>query len=72
MNNHITRLREEQLDLDDKVRKLALFIADEDGVFPTLDSFDQMLLTVQLTIMKAYAEVISKRLERVREHTSSV
>jgi hypothetical protein len=68
MNNHITRMREEHLDLDDKIRKLAFFIADPspDAVFPTLDRTDKFLLVRQLDAMNGYAAILKERLERVR------
>lgn len=54
------RVVEEKTELDAKIAKLKEFIAG--SIYPTLDVEEQTRLTLQLSYMEAYSEVLGQRI----------
>lgn len=59
----LTRLRDEQRDLADKVSKLRVFVGTE--AFKQTTVIQQRLLRIQLVAMATYLEAVSQRLEDI-------
>lgn len=64
MSDHITRMKQEHIELGDKIYKLEVFIGDKKSVFHTLDKVDQNLMVEQLAAMKKYADILDTRIVR--------
>lgn len=66
MSTFKERLIQEQLDLNEKVEKLRLFI-DGNEVFKTLSEEHQYLLKKQLYYMGGYNGVLMKRIDLLKD-----
>ncbi|WP_234494839.1 crAss001_48 related protein [Vibrio maritimus] len=61
--SHIERMQKERYELSERVRKLTVFIYQEETLFKELNEIDQRLLKAQLRAMNAYQEVLEIRLD---------
>jgi hypothetical protein len=64
MSTFIERLKAEELELDQKLEKLHVFIQDS-PVYTGLSPLDQRLLLDQRAAMTVYRDILRKRIERV-------
>lgn len=62
---HLQRMFEEEVELKDKVDKLNAFVNDVKK-FNSLDIHAQRLLLTQRTYMKAYLDVLQKRIKHAK------
>lgn len=61
--SHVDRIRIEFAELDERIDKLAEFIAGN-PTFGTLDEYEQLLMQVQLNSMRTYRLILKTRLDR--------
>jgi hypothetical protein len=59
MSTFLERLKTEEIELDEKINKLQVFVIGD--IFAQLDDEDRMLLTTQLDVMQAYFKIIHRR-----------
>ncbi|MGJ0638047.1 crAss001_48 related protein [Xenorhabdus bovienii] len=62
MQPHQQRVIDELTELDEKIEKLSDFIGD--AIYKGLNETDRFLLAMQLSAMKAYSEILHKRVKR--------
>ncbi|CDH04925.1 hypothetical protein KKJ25_12250 [Xenorhabdus bovienii] len=62
MQPHQQRVIDELTELNEKIEKLSDFIGG--AIYNGLDETDRVLLAMQLSVMKAYSEILHKRINR--------
>ncbi|MDE9437380.1 hypothetical protein KKI95_15950 [Xenorhabdus bovienii] len=62
MQPHQQRVIDELTELDEKIEKLSDFIGG--AIYNELEETDRVLLAMQLSVMKAYSEILHKRINR--------
>ncbi|MDE1483413.1 hypothetical protein KKJ17_07670 [Xenorhabdus bovienii] len=62
MYPHQQRVIDELAELDEKIEKLSDFIGG--AIYNELEETDRVLLAMQLSVMKAYSEILHKRINR--------
>lgn len=66
MAPHEQRVVDEKEALEDKVRKLEVFIQTNE-TYTSLENMDKLLLAMQLSTMQTYAAILATRISRFGE-----
>lgn len=67
VDGHVQRMLDESNQLDQRIGKLSVFVAEEGGKFDELPALEQYMLTAQLAAMQSYQAILTVRLKLATE-----